>query len=117
MTTLVHHDQDMLGKNKDAIDHLRTMAVELPPDDMIEAFDIITAQNSVFYWSDHPELALLNIWKMLKPGGTLLATIPPRQREINGENVDIRTVISSSELFNYEEIGGNDKAIFVRLTK
>lgn len=127
MTTLLHHNDQRVIEEEypNAIDDVRTMVIELPPDDFYNRFDIITAQNSVYYCSQHPELATLNIWKMLKDGGVALVTIPQGVREIEriiGSKIynyfNVEKYLQSCGLFMYQEIGKNeDGSISVLLKK
>jgi SAM-dependent methyltransferase len=118
MTTLIHHEDDsFLGRENRIIDQIRTMAVELPPDDFQRRFDILAAQNSVFYWSQYPELAVTNMWKMLKEKGVVLATIPRSIRDINGKPFDLVTFLKSSPLFEYEEVENGRASRTIRLKR
>lgn len=119
MTTLVHHEADAFLKARKMdgiIDQIRTMAIELPPDDFHNKFNIIATQNSVFYWSDYPELATTNMWKMLKSKGVVLATIPRSVRDIHGKPFDASSFLKSSPLFTYEELdnGRGNKTILLK---
>lgn len=68
-----------------SVDRTVLTSVELPPDDFYQAFDIVTAQNSVYFWSSYPELATFNVYKMLKSDGLLLATLPQEPFNIQNE--------------------------------
>ena len=118
MTTLVHHDREET-KRSTGIDKVRTLAVELPHDDMYEEYDIITCQNSVFNWSKFPELSTLNMWKMLREGGVIIGTAWKRAREIDGKNFDTITFLKNTELFDFEELGEANEgaAVAFKLTK
>ena len=51
------------------------------PDDL---FDLVTAVETHYYWPDLPG-NLREIWRVLKPGGTLLITAEAYERRGNGE--------------------------------
>jgi len=118
LTTLVHHEGDSVEINfGDQIDAVRTIAIELPPKDIYRKFDIITAQNTIFFWSDNPELATTNMWKMLKDGGVALVTIPPVARILDGKFFDTELYLSSSPLFMYEKLGRIDGSSSIALRR
>lgn len=99
LTTLVHHATEYQG-----IDEIKTMAIELPPTEFFGKFDIIIAQNSVYFWTNFPELATLNMWKMLKEGGVVLATVPSVSRTLNDMAFDTKNYLRNSPLFEYQHI-------------
>ena len=76
MTTLTDYmeERELI---KLGIDEIIKMAIELPPDSLAKRFDIITAQNSIYFLSWFPELVTLNLLKMLRDReGIVLATVP-----------------------------------------
>lgn len=123
LTTLVIHDKDSLDEKRYAIDDIKPMAIELPPNDFYGRFDIIIAQNSVFFWSAHPELATLNLWKILRKGGVVLATIPcgylpiPPQDPESTNIFPVEKYLAKSSLFNYEELLRHIDCTEIKLTK
>jgi len=119
MTTLINHDPEVLAGRMGAIDNLLVgMAVELPGDDLFERFDVIVAQNSVFFWSHYPELALLNMYKMLKPGGVILVTVPIAPQPVAGDEVlDMGDLVWECELFSCEPIAESAEDVRFRLEK
>lgn len=83
MTTLLDYGIRYSGWT--AVDRTVETGVELPPDEFYQAFDVISAQNSIYFWSQYPELATLNVAKMLKPGGVFLATLPKKPLDVKNE--------------------------------
>lgn len=117
LTTLVHHDRENLRDPDQAIGQIKTMAIELPPVNFYAKFDIIIAQNSVFFWTDNPELALHNLHGMLAEDGVALITIPPLPKLCGEEEVDIFELITTSTLFTTTEIIRNERLIGLHLRK
>lgn len=111
LTTLIHHDARVLQEIQEMgrIDSIRTMAVELPHDDFYQFFDIIICQNSVFHWSDYPELATLNLWKMLRENGIVIANIPSSERNLNGTLFNVKDFLENSNLFKTEIVRSQTK--------
>lgn len=73
VTSLVTHDPETLAKNSPYIDHYYDeTSAELPPEEFLEAFDLIVSIKGPLYWSRFPELVVDNFWKMLRPGGELV---------------------------------------------
>lgn len=108
LTTLVRHDKS-IQKNFPRINFIRTMAVEFPPDEFYQAFDVITCQNSVFNWTENPELAVLNMWKMLREGGVVIGTAHKKPRMIDEKEFDTLSYLKSLPNFYFEEIGDVNK--------
>jgi len=119
LTTLVHHDRH-IRERMPGIDRVKTMAIELPPNDYYKKFDVITCQNSVYNWTKYPELATLNMWKMLRAeGGLVIGTSWKRAREIKGQTFNTIEFFESTPLFGFEYLGeANDgAAVAFKLTK
>ncbi len=72
-------------EHRGMIDETYYTGVELPPDEFYEAFNVVTAQDSVCFWSVYPELASMNIYKMLKPNGMAIVTVPTGPIEVYGD--------------------------------
>ena len=119
LTTLIKHDEELLDSRKNAIDNLvEGMGIELPQDNFFERFDAIVAQNSVFFWSQYPELALRNLYKMSKPGGSVLVTIPTARVPVYKDNAfDMEDLISGCEYFDCAQIKRKDGGVAYRLEK
>lgn len=117
MTTLIDHEPELLQSRRDAIDDVVIgMGIELPNDDFYKKFDVITVQNSVFSWTQYPELALLNLYKMCKPDGVVLATIPKAPVPVKGnQSFDTDELMWESSLFACEELERGDEDILLRL--
>lgn len=77
VTNLVPPTKAQITENTEYVYSWRNACVELPPKDFHQKFDLIVCQNSVFYWTRHPELALSNLVKMLKKDGVLIFNFSP----------------------------------------
>lgn len=118
MTTLVRFNDETLD-GRLGIDHLLTdTAIELPPDHFYERFHIVIAQNSVLHWSPFPELTLLNLYKMTKSGGMILATVPHEGAQVDddGTRFDTYAYLFACGLFGIEELKRKEKVACVQLT-
>lgn len=116
LTTLVNFDPDLLASRRYDIDQLLVgTAIELPPDNLFANFDLVLAQNSVFFYSIFPELATLNLRKMLRPGGVIFATLPlkPFLNELAG--FDLREYLRRQSLFRYQELERKGDGLLIRL--
>jgi len=82
------------------IHEYREASIELPPADFRGRFDVIVAQNSVFFWSSAPELAARNIHRMLKPGGIAIVNFPIDGIDEVNPNFDPLDFFETSPLFN-----------------
>lgn len=118
MTTLTVHDREMVEAHRHAIDRLVVgMGIEQPCNDMYQKFDVVTAQNSIFYWSKYPELALLNLWKITKEDGVDLVTVPKGPFFREQGDIDKVGMIKNCRLFNHIQIGENERQVRFRLEK
>lgn len=117
MTTLVNHDEELLKGRLVVIDDLRLTSIELPPDDFFGRFDVIMAQNSIFYWSQLPELAILNTRKMCKMGAVVLATVQAVPYQVDKGIFDARSYLQTLDYFSYEELAiSENSTLVVRMT-
>jgi 2-polyprenyl-3-methyl-5-hydroxy-6-metoxy-1,4-benzoquinol methylase len=98
------------GLNQDAtIDRVSHTPVELPPDDFYEAFHVVTSQNSIYHWSRFPEVATLNVTKMLKPGGIFLTTAPFEPVEVrNDPNFDMFEYLKNNPYLKLLGVNNSD---------
>jgi SAM-dependent methyltransferase len=103
MTTLVDF-KPQEEVRKLGISRVESMAIELPLDSFFASSDVIVAQNSVFYWSAYPELATLNLWKMLDKGGVVLATIPSASGSLLPVGFNTEKYLRESALFDFEQL-------------
>ncbi|OGM11784.1 hypothetical protein A2Z22_04410 [Candidatus Woesebacteria bacterium RBG_16_34_12] len=119
LTTLVKHDKELLDSRQEAIDHLvEGMGIELPLDDFFGKFDVIIAQNSVFFWSQYPELALLNLYKICKPGGVILVTVPTDKMPVRMDKAfDMVDLMWDCSYFDCQKIKKLDGGVCFRLDK
>lgn len=97
------------------VDQYREASVELPPDDFDARFDVIFAQNSVFFWSHAPDLAAENMYRMLRPGGIVIANFPIDGGEDINPDFDPQTYFEESPLFKVLECEtfGNGTTVIV----
>jgi hypothetical protein len=64
------------------------------------------------------ELALVSMYKMLKPGGVILATAPRTPKPVAGEKeFDMVGMIWDCDLFNCDQIAKEDEQIRFKLEK
>jgi len=80
----------------DTVDNVVITSAELPPTEFYESFDVIAAQNSIYFWTDFPELATGKVAKMLKPGGIFIATIPLEPQKISNEQFDMISYLKNN---------------------
>jgi len=104
MTTLVHFVPPDWLKKQDV--KVRQMCIELPDDDLNQKFDLIIAQNSIFFWSQFPELAVVNLQRILKSDGVVLATIPMRPIFLrSGEEINWRQYLErGQDLLDFKQL-------------
>ena len=119
MTTLINHEPELLKSRGAAIDKVVVgMGIELPNDDLYRKFDVIAAQNSVFFWTQYPELSLLNMYKMSKPNGVALVTIPRVPVAVKGDRAfNIEEFVWGSDLFTCEQLQERDEDILLKLKR
>lgn len=119
VTSLVTHDSTALARYRNNINHYyERVSAELPPEEFYEAFDLIVSVKGPLHWSMFPEIVALNFWKMLKPGGQLVAVASN-----NGKHYDIQHGINVAEylresgLFHVEDWYGRWSQEWMRLSK
>jgi SAM-dependent methyltransferase len=119
MTTLYKHQPDLLDLRREIIDNLIIgTGIELPTNDLYNRFDILVAQNSVFFWSNYPELALTNLYKMCRPGGVVFATAPVGPITVAGKaEIYLVDVIPTSQLFVCDVLEVREEYAAFKLTK